>query len=337
MQHFRNGVIMLILAGIIGLLASGEAGACASCGCTLSTDWQSLEFSYKPGLKVDLRYDYLDQNQLRRGTGTISSVAASQIVNANGNQEVEKFTENHYLTLGLDYSTNLDWGINLSVPYILRSHSTLGTASDGITPGPDGMQYDSHTASLGDLRVIGRYQGFTAKHNIGVLAGFKLATGSYTETGNSSDPANPGPVPIDKGLQPGTGTTDIILGAYYNNSITRDWRYFTQVMYQAALYSTDYYRPGNSINASVGVRYTGFDYVVPQIQLNFKDIARDSGANADIVSTGGTLLYVSPGLVASVSDRVSMYAFVQLPLYQELNGVQLAPRFIPSVGVRYSF
>jgi hypothetical protein len=328
---------MVTLAGILGLLTSGEAGACASCGCTLSTDWQSLEFSSKPGLKVDLRYDYLDQNQLRRGMGTISSVAASKIVNNGDPQEVEKFTENHYLTLGLDYSTNLDGGINLSVPYIFRSHSTLGTASDGITPGPDGMQYDSHTASLGDMKVIGRYQGFTAKHNVGVLAGFKLATGSYTGTGNSSDPGNPGPVPIDKGLQPGTGTTDVILGAYYNNSIARDWRYFTQVMYQAALYSTDSYRPGNSLNASVGVRYTGFDYVVPQVQLNFRDSARDSGANADIVSTGGTLLFVSPGLVVSVSDRVSMYAFLQVPVYQEVNGVQLAPRFIPSVGVRYSF
>jgi hypothetical protein len=319
------------------MLTSGEAGACASCGCTLSTDWQSLEFSYKPGLKVDLRYDYLDQNQLRHGTTSISSADASHLTNNGDPQEVEKFTRNNYVTLGIDYSPNLDWGINLQAPYIFRSHSTLGTASDGTTPGPGGGQYDSSTASIGDMRVVGRYQGFTAKHNIGALLGFKLATGSYTETGDSTDPASPGPVPIDKGLQPGTGTTDIIFGAYYNNAINKDWGYFTQVMYQAALYATDGYRPGNTFNANVGVRYVGFDYVVPQLQFNFKDSARDSGANADIFSTGGTLLYVSPGLVAAASDRVSMYAFLQVPVYQDVNGVQLAPRFIPSVGVRYSF
>jgi hypothetical protein len=337
MRQFRNNVTVLSVAAIIGLLTSGDARACASCGCSLDTDWQSLEYSYKPGLKLDIRYDYLNQDQLRHGTGTISSAAASQLT-SNGNPlEVEKYTESHFITLGLDYSTNQDWGINLQVPYIIRSHSTLGTASDGTTPGPDGGQYDSHTSNLGDMRVIGRYQGFASKHNLGVLLGVKLATGSYREFGHSADAANPGPVLIDPGLQPGTGTTDVIVGAYYNDAINKSLGYFTQVMYQTALYSTDDYRPGNSLNANLGLRYVGFDYIVPQIQLNFRDIQRDSGARADTVSTGGTLLYISPGIVAAASDQISLYAFVQVPIYQDVNGVQLAPRFIPSVGVRYSF
>jgi hypothetical protein len=48
-------------------------------------------------------------------------------------------------------------------------------------------------------------------------------------------------------------------------------------------------------------------------------------------------LYISPGIVAAVSDQISMYAFVQVPIYQDVNGVQLAPRFIPTVGARYAF
>lgn len=337
MRHIHNKVTVLSLVATICLLTSVEAMACASCGCTLSADWQNLEYSYKPGLKLDMRYDFLDQNQLRSGTGTISPAAASRIVNANGNQEVEKYTRNHYLTLGLDYSTNLDWGINLQVPYIVRGHSTLGTQSDGTTPGDGGGQYDSHTSNLGDMKVIGRYQGFTPKHNLGVLLGFKLATGSYTETGTSTDPTNPGPAPIDRGLQPGTGTTDAIVGAYFNDAITRDLGYFTQATYQTALYSTDSYRPGNSLNATVGLRYVGFDIIAPQIQFNLRDIQRDTGAMADNVSTGGTLLYVSPGIVAAATDRISLYAFVQVPIYQNVNGVQLAPRYTTTVGVRYAF
>jgi hypothetical protein len=62
-----------------------------------------------------------------------------------------------------------------------------------------------------------------------------------------------------------------------------------------------------------------------------------TGANADNVSTGGTLLYLSPGIVAEVSDRISMYSFVQVPVYQDVNGVQLAPHFTVTAGVRYSF
>ena len=337
MIKIPNRLAVLGITATLCLLTSGEVLACASCGCTLSADWQNLEYSYKPGLKLDMRYDFLNQNQLRSGTGTISSAAASQIVNANGNQEVEKYTRSHYLTLGLDYSTNLDWGVNLQVPYIIRNHSTLGTASDGGTAGTGGMQYDSRTSNLGDMKVVGRYQGFTAKHNLGVILGVKLATGSYTENGTSTDPANPGPVPIDRGLQPGTGTTDVIVGAYFNDAINKNLGYFTQATYQTALYATDDYRPGNSLNATVGLRYQGFDIVAPQIQLNLREIQRDSGAMADTVSTGGTLLYISPGLVAAATDRVSLYTFVQVPIYQYVNGVQLAPRFTTSVGVRYAF
>jgi len=337
MSHIRTTLTVFSLAAAIGIFSSAEAMACASCGCSLSADWQSLEYSYKPGLKLEMRYDFLDQNQLRSGTGTISPAAASQRVTPNGNQEVEKFTRNHYLTLGLDYSPNQDWGISLQAPYIIRDHSTLGTASDGTTPGDGGGQYDSHTSNLGDMKVIGRYQGFTKNHNLGVLLGFKLATGSYTETGTSTDPTAPGPAPIDRGLQPGTGTTDVIVGAYYNDAINKDLGYFTLATYQTALYSTSGYRPGNSLNASVGLRYMGFDIIAPQLQLNLRDLQRDSGPSSDTISTGGTLLYISPGIVAAVTDQVSLYTFVQVPVYQNVEGVQLAPRYIATVGARYSF
>jgi hypothetical protein len=101
-------------------LSSSEVSACASCGCTLSSDWASQQFSYTPGLKLDLRYDYLDQNQLRSGSRAISPDAASQIVNNGNPQEVEKYTRNDYLTLGIDYSASRDWGVNVQVPYIDR-------------------------------------------------------------------------------------------------------------------------------------------------------------------------------------------------------------------------
>lgn len=70
-----------------------HALACASCGCSLSSNWEMLGSS-SAGLRMDIRYDYLNEDQLRPGTGTISPVAASQLVNGEGSQEVEKFTRN---------------------------------------------------------------------------------------------------------------------------------------------------------------------------------------------------------------------------------------------------
>jgi len=87
----------------------------------------------------------------------------------------------------------------------------------------------------------------------------------------------------------------------------------------------------------VGLRYLGFSRFTPQLQLNFRFAERDSGANADTVSTGGTLLFLSPGVDVPISAQFTAYGFVQVPVYQNLNGVQLAPHYSTSIGVRYVF
>ncbi|WP_420264280.1 TonB-dependent receptor [Candidatus Magnetominusculus dajiuhuensis] len=335
--QFFFGAAAVTLIAIIGVLTPSDVRACASCGCTLSSDWDNLQFSSTSGLKLDLRYDYLNQNQLRSGTGTISSADASQIMNNGNPQEVEKYTHNNYLTLGADYTFSREWGVNLQVPYINRDHSTLGTASDGYTPGDGGGQYNSHTSNIGDIKLLGRYQGFTPECNLGVLFGFKLPTGKYTLTGTSTDATAPGPVAIDRGLQPGTGTTDVIIGIYYTNNITPSLDYFAQATYQAALYERDHYRPGEGVNLNLGLRYMDLHVFYPQVQLNFRYARHDTGLNADSVSTGGTLLYISPGVSVPIGEHVSAYSFVQLPVYQNVNGVQLAPRYTMSFGVRYTF
>lgn len=311
------------------------AQACASCGCSLSPDWVTSSAFSGTGFKMDVRYDYLNQNQLRSGTKTISQTDASQIINPNGEpQEVEEYTKNQYFTLGFDYSPTPDWGVNLQLPYIVRSHSTLGTF-DPV--GGQSGQYESKTSSVGDVKLVGRYLGLTARRNLAVSLGLKLPTGSHTKTGTSTDPANPGPVDIDRGLQPGTGTTDAIVGVSYTDSLVKDWDYLAQGLFQSALNSSDDYRPGNGFNMNLGLRYTAMPSFQPQLQLNVRYAKRDSGANADTVSTGGALIYLSPGFSAPINKQASVYGYAQLPIYQNVNGVQLTPRFTASVGLHYAF
>ncbi|HEY6896157.1 MAG TPA: hypothetical protein VI279_02765 [Rhodocyclaceae bacterium] len=325
-----------MLPALVLTALSTAALACASGGCTLSSDWESQGFSTRPGLKLDLRYDYLNQDQLRHGTGTIGAAQASRMLTATGDpQEVEKYTSNRYLTLGLDYTVDGNWGVNLQLPYIQRRHSTLGTNSNGAAAA-DGA-YDSDTAGVGDIKVIGRYQGFTPDHKFGVMFGLKLPSGSHDRSGTSTDPASPGSsAPIDRGLQAGSGTSDAILGAYYVDTLSKNWDYFAQATVQAALNSKDGYRPGSGYNLNLGLRYLGWADVVPQVQLNSRYVRHDSGANADETSTGGTLIYLSPGVVVPLTSQTSVYGFVQLPIYQDLRGVQLAPRYTASVGVRFA-
>ncbi len=309
--------------------------ACASCGCTLSSDWEQ---SSTTGFKFDLRYDYINQSQLRSETSSISPQAASKLLSSGNPQEVETYTKNNYITATSEYSFNSSWKLSLQLPYIMRKHSTLGTASDGYTAGTGGGQYDSETSNLGDAKLISRFQGFNEEHDFGVLFGLKLATGSHSLTGNSTDTANSGPVAIDRGLQPGSGTTDLIVGAYFNQAMSKSWDYFGEGIYQTALGEKDAYKPGSALNFSFGFRYFGVEFMTPQLQINARYVEHDTGANADTVSTGGTIAYLSPGVGVPIGGSgVELYTFLQLPIFQNLFGVQLAPTYTFSLGARYLF
>jgi hypothetical protein len=120
--------------------------------------------------------------------------------------------------------------------------------------------------------------------------------------------------PLDRGLQPGTGTTDLLLGAYTFGTVARDFHYFGQALLQVPLTSKDGFKPGTGLNLTAGVRYVTDSAVVPHLQVNVRTEGRESGANADVPNSGATLAYLSPGATATLSDNVRAYAFVQVPV-----------------------
>ncbi|MBZ0092063.1 MAG: hypothetical protein K8F27_07570 [Sulfuricellaceae bacterium] len=328
MNKKNTAVLKLSICAV--LAAPASALACSSCGCTLSSDWESQGISSQEGFRLDLRYDYINQNQLRNGSGTASSAALAGALAAGSVGETEQKTTNHYTTLGLDYSPNRAWGVNVQIPYIDRAHDTLA-AGDTDTS-------SSHTRSLGDVKLIGRYQGLSPDGDIGLLFGVKLPTGDYRNN-FSAGPASLNPAPgnqLDRSLQPGSGSTDLIVGAYRFGSLNKDWDWFAQGIYQYAVKTADEYRPGNSLNMNAGFRYMDFGNFVPQIQINAKTGRPDGGLNADTSNSGGEIAYLSPGATVVVSKSTKVYGFVQLPLYQRVEGFQLAPRWNASIGVNIS-
>ena len=346
----RNFSIAAILAT---LFASPGALACATCGCSLSSDG-ALGYSAAGGFGISLDDSYIDQNQLRSGTGPVSV----QQVQAITGQEVENRTVNRYLTLGLSYAPNADWNIKLSLPYVDRSHSTYGTdATLPITPD----QLSSAGASgLGDARLVVSYQGFLPSKNLGVQAGLKLPTGNYGGAaaynpdgiaGQGSVGRNPvafgaagnsGNTYLDTSLNVGNGSTDLILGGYYFQPVSQNFDAFVNGQYQFSVkqeldQSGSDYRPGNNLNLSFGLRYEANPQIVPQLQINLTNKRADSGTLADTTDTAGTAAYLSPGISMQAMKNTQVYAFLQIPIYSNLSGYQLFPKYTASVGVSYHF
>jgi hypothetical protein len=325
-----KNIAISLTAGLFCLcLDTPGAWACASCGCTLNAD-AAMGYSSESGLRMSFEYDYINQDELRSGTHRISAVPDGD--------ELEHDTLNRYFTVGLDYNPTPDWNISLRVPWVERTHSTYGSY-DSTQPLPP--LSDSRSSSLGDIRLVGSFQGFLPMHNLGVQLGVKLPTGHYGTDVKFSD----GPLagePLDASLQPGTGSTDVIVGAYFYQPISTNFDFFANSQFQSAVKSKqdqpgNDFRPGNSTTVSFGVRYERNPNWVPQLQLNWLHKDVDQGALADITDTAGYVAYVSPGLTAKVIGRLHAFGFAQLPVYSKLVGNQLFPRYTVSVGASYAF
>lgn len=346
-QHDNIKVAISLALAITALASGSSAFACATCGCSLSTD-AAMGYGTTSGFQVSLEYSFIDQNQLRSGTSTISP---EQVATIPG-QEVERQTVNRYTNLGLAYSSSADWNYKLVVPYIDRSHTTYGTTE--TVPLTSDQVSGANVNSLGDIRFITSYQGLLPTHNLGIQLGVKLPTGDYggpNAAGTGTVGRNPvsfgpggnsGGQLLDTSLQAGTGSTDLIVGAYYYQPISQNFDAFINGQFTAAVMEklnqagADY-RPGDLATVSFGTRYEANPMVVPQLQINMTHKAADQGALADTTDTAGTVVYLSPGISASVMKNVQAYGFLQLPLYSKLSGYQLFPHYTATIGMGYSF
>lgn len=334
----------LVLLVPTALVAPEVSRACATCGCTLSAD-AATGYSALPGLRLNFEYDYVDQDQLRGGTGTAS---AAQVVNAPSNPalgggEIEKQTINRYLTVGINYTPVPSWNFTVLVPYVMRTHTTYGQQSTPYTSSetaPDQIS-GARFSELGDLKLIGSYQGLLPTHNLGLQLGVKLPTGHYGTSVNFDSGPNVG-TPLDASLQAGTGSTDVIVGAYYYQAVSQDFDAFINGQFQSAVaHKQDQpgndFRPGNAWTVSLGLRYEAEPRWVPQLQVNLSHKSPDQGALADTTDTEGTVAYLSPGITLKVADHLHIFGFAQLPVYRRLDGYQLSPRWTATLGGSYAF
>lgn len=301
---------LLSAAALVLAVAPGLCLACA-CGCGVFTVGTSSLLPNGSGGTVFLEYDYLNQTENWSGT---SSAPASR--------NDDKNIRTDFYTLGAQYMVNRDWGFSVTIPYWDRLFVT--TLDDGSVGG-------FHHDALGDIRIMGMYTGFSEDMSTGIMFGLKLATGDYTYPN------------FDRDTSIGTGTIDLLLGAYHEGGIDAadTWNWFVQGQWDRPFSAHDGYEPGNELDVAAGAYYNGWSLgtnsqLAPVLQLIVSDRARDSGAAADPPNSGYTRLLFAPGLEYDVGS-FRFYADIEWPIYQDVNGNQLvAPRAYKAI-ISYSF
>jgi len=320
MHLFKKAALLGMFTAPL-LTVSTAAQACASCGCTLTADWLSQGLAAQPGTTLSLRYDYVPQTSLRTGTRKV----ARDTIQLPTDREIERYTYNHSLTFSLDHQFANDWGIDLQLPIVMRPHSTI--AEDTIEPS------HSKTSGIGDLRVVGRWQGLSTPGSVtGIEAGLVLPTGKAHQTFDAGPEDGE---EVDRGLQPGTGTIQAIFGAYRLGAISPELGYFLQATSQLPFAKGDGFKPGAFAQVSTALNYTHWRNITPQLQLSLRKTWRDSGPNSDRPNSGGEQINLAPGLSAKLGSKVVGFTYVELPLYTRVNGFQLVPKAKFSAGLLF--
>ncbi|WP_420475483.1 hypothetical protein [Noviherbaspirillum sp. ST9] len=311
-------------SGVLGsILPQTALASCGTAFCTVNSNWTSESAITEGGSLLDLRYEYVSQNQPRAGT---DDVAVGQI--RKHHDEVK--TVNRNLLLTYSHTFDAQWGISVTAPVVDRNHFHIHNHRGAQVP----ERWDF--TELGDVRVVGRYQlpdTGTPLHPraAGMTFGLKLPTGKTTVANENGDVAEPS-------LQPGSGTTDAIIGAYYHQKLPQSGAsWFVQAQYQHALNSHDNFKPGGQLSADAGYRHSVTDRLGALIQLNFLVKRRDSGSAAEPADSGARYVSLSPGLSYALSDAVQVYGFLQKPVYRNVNGVQLTADKALVVGVSGRF
>ena len=309
----KKSVIRAGLGALLLSAVSTQALACA-CGCGVF-DIGGFNFGQSGGpmgITVWGRYDYMVQNQNYEGTSK-----------APASDNTDKKIETSFYSVGGSYMINHDWGVMAMIPFYQRAFTT--TYTDPLGNNNVGA---FNLFAPGDLKLLGSYSGFIPDHSLGVLFGVKLPTGqwrspSYSVNGNTYSLANGNPI-YDRDTMPGTGSTDLIVGAFKRGFLTADQKlvYFAQATYQFAITNIEGYRAGNELDAAAGLScdfgaYGPFASVAPLAQVINSWRSGDSGPNSSS-NSGYERILLSPGLNLRIG-AVNIYADVAIPVYQFVN------------------
>lgn len=321
-KHLR--IAGLASAAALSLIAGQAQASCGSATCNLLNDRFALGTWDHTGWSVDLRLESVTQDQLHEGTKDIS---VSEL--PEGEEAIERHTRNLNLVTTLDYAIDKQWSVALRVPVLHRDHAH--DLLDEET-GEIGAHEQWRFTRVGDVQALLRWQAPASSPDFSwaLTGGLKLPTGSHTVANGDGSVA-------ERALQPGSGTTDLILGASARTVLGVADALNLQFTWTQALGEKDGFKPGRRLELSGGWAHAMSPTWSLLLQANLSQRGRDSGAEAEPEMSGSTTFSLSPGASLALGHDDTVYGFVQVPVYQKTNGVQLVPKWNLALGWTHAF
>ena len=312
------GFFLLMTVGMSSLWPASRAeAACGAVTCFIVIGSQQ-QVPQKGLLTVNGIYSYTPMTLPSGSTGIIPEVnIENKRLIPNHHHELATITNTW--TLDLNYGVTDQFGIELTLPYMLRKH-----AHAHFHNGQDAELIGFSDNGLGDIRVTAKYNILPTIRSMVVAGlGVEMPTGKY----NSRDSDN---AIMEPATQIGRGQFGLVGSLYQTYELLpHRLSQFSYVSYRHTFRNPDGYQFGDEYLLNFGLNLVTWDWLVITQQINYRYMTHDNfhGINPagtaphDIAvpNTGSTFTAYTPGVMVSVSDWFQFYFYAQLPIARDAN------------------
>lgn len=315
----------IVLVAVLFAAAAQARASCGSASCPI--DLNALNMPFLRHMSLDLSLQYIDQDHPRGHTDVEE-------------HHTEVRTINRIATATLTYAATERLQLSASVPFVSRDHFHLASNHEHITSEHNIVPETWDLRGIGDATLLARYEIMPVdperRSLFWLIGGVKLPTGADDRKNEEGEVAE---LPI----QTGSGATDGIVGFSFQNAFERGTQlYYVVPYFITATYqfrgSSDRGRLGNELQINTGGAYPFTRRFEGVLQLNTRIRGRDhTDEPEDTELSGGTFVYVTPGVRFMMPHDTSLYALAQIPVHQDVHGVQLTSKANYVVGVQTRF
>lgn len=339
-------LVVAAIASIMGALsfAPSSSASCGAVNCFVVIGSQQ-QVPQAGLLTINGIYNYTPMRLLGGTSGVIPAVdQASRQMILDHHKETRTITQQ--ATMDLNYGLTDRLGVQLTVPYMWRTHKHIdGLGEDGVAGEGASSQFSAN--GIGDIRVGLKYNVLPTLRNMVVLGlGVYLPTGN-THAHDSAENIMESPTQLGRGQ---VGLNPTIYQSY--ELIPHLLNQFSSASYRHTFRNNDGYQFGDEYMINAGLNYVATPWLVLTGQVNYRYMVHDNFKssllqsapvgtpggvepteidplirNRRVPTTGSTYHAFSPGFQVNLGQLVesnwtsmtSMYFYAQIPFARDSN------------------
>jgi hypothetical protein len=252
---------------------------------------------------------------------------------AEAGNDVHTFDSLFHAFASISYGIKDNLTLSLNLPYVL-----INNIREVHQDAPDEIHHLGDSQGIGDMTILGYYR-FVKRTDIhfesSLLLGMKVPTGNTHKKDVHGER-------FETEHQPGSGSWDPMIGLAATKrlgSLSMD----ANMLYIVATKGAQDTDLGDSLNYNAAISYRVplrkriFCDLIIEANGEWKQDQKINGAKDKDKNSGGTTVFLSPGLRVSINDRWTAYLSIGVPVIQDLNGIQTDTSVRTITGISIGF